>query len=472
LTAFGFKTLTFVLPAVLLVYAIWIHGSDYISSSWILPGLGLSILIATFAPRLSRHGKLAGRAYFEQCVRVFKDPIFYTGLAFVSLLLIQWLNSGRTLSFDEVDQQWIYSPPPIAHLPSAIDSQEARSMVFWFFPAWTAVLFVRSSRLGADRSYALCGLMAVNSALLATVGVIQHVSGTPLMSWVNLTSCYSFASFGYSNHAGEYFCLMLSLCVGLLAQALFFDSSRNKVWIGVLILCALLSLVGANLSLSRAAIVFSWGIAGLAVFSIVKLAWRLLDPAMRVNMLAGLIAVVCLGYFLVAGLGRGTIGNELATLGPRDPQPQQTSWDERTMLGDAAFRIWKDHPWVGVGAWGFRYMVALYVAPSLWPSLQAGTANIHNDPLQFMTEFGVLGAGLMAATVIFLLVPIVKLNLWHIPIVLFPLIGCSITFLHSLIDLPFRCPAILYSWLIILAAIPTLAKEKIEPHAATTKING
>jgi hypothetical protein len=43
------------------------------------------------------------------------------------------------------------------------------------------------------------------------------------------------------------------------------------------------------------------------------------------------------------------------------------------------------------------------------------------------------------------------------PAPLFLLAGAMCTVLHSLVDLPFRCPAVLVVWLLCLSCLPALA---------------
>jgi O-antigen ligase len=118
--------------------------------------------------------------------------------------------------------------------------------------------------------------------------------------------------------------------------------------------------------------------------------------------------------------------------------------------------MWQDHPGFGVGGWGFRYLLGWYIPPDRWREIGIGTANVHNDALQFLAEFGGVGAGLMAAAVVVLLAPVLKIRPWKKPLPLIALLGLCATVLHSMIDLPFRSPAILYSWLAILAALPII----------------
>ena len=80
--------------------------------------------------------------------------------------------------------------------------------------------------------------------------------------------------------------------------------------------------------------------------------------------------------------------------------------------------------------------------------------NVHNDPLQFLAEFGVVGGALLAAVVVILAVSVYRSGVWRRTFAPIPLMGLLTIFLYSLMDIPFRCPAILYAWLVVLAAMP------------------
>jgi O-antigen ligase len=105
-----------------------------------------------------------------------------------------------------------------------------------------------------------------------------------------------------------------------------------------------------------------------------------------------------------------------------------------------------------------------------WKALaqSAGKANVHCDLLQFLTEFGIVGFGFMLAavtTLILSLFPLPKgvrvLSSRRDPLLIMGVIGLSLVVVFSLIDLPFRCPAILCTWVLILAALPKVTETKV-----------
>ncbi len=125
---------------------------------------------------------------------------------------------------------------------------------------------------------------------------------------------------------------------------------------------------------------------------------------------------------------------------------------DREFMHRAAVDIWRDYPWFGAGGWGFRYFLATKLTPDEWYKVGTGQANVHNDPLQFLAEFGSLGTALMLVVMASLAFPILRKKAWRQPQAIPLLAGLTMVMGHSLIDLPFRCPAILYAWLIGLAA--------------------
>jgi O-antigen ligase len=149
-----------------------------------------------------------------------------------------------------------------------------------------------------------------------------------------------------------------------------------------------------------------------------------------------------------------TVSEELSDLERSDFIRYKLS--KRVFLVDKALEIWADHPWFGVGGWGYRYLLGVYLEPDQWDLIERGRANVHNDPAQFLAEFGLFGASMLLAAILALAWPMVRGHVWKHPIATMPLIGLVAILLYSLIDLPFRSPAILYTWSVIAAAIPRL----------------
>ena len=120
--------------------------------------------------------------------------------------------------------------------------------------------------------------------------------------------------------------------------------------------------------------------------------------------------------------------------------------------------MWREAPWFGVGGWGFRHEYVRHVPRDYKYYLATpGKANVHNDTLQFLAEFGAVGAGAMALAVAAMGFPFLRRRAVHAPVVVLSGLGLAAVVAHSCVDIPFRCPAILYTWIAVLAAAGGMA---------------
>ncbi len=426
---------------------------------------------------------LEGRAAGWRVVR--RDPVLYLGLAFLGYLAVQWANAGRTQYFDVGYQRWTYTDPPWSGWPSAFARSDAAQMLAWFFPAWTIAVAIRSRVLDRHALRRLLTFVACNAGVLAIFGLIQLASGTESIYWFQPLAGHFFAAFAYGNHAAPYFVLTGALAAGLLYREIFdvrdshSDSPsamrlRHPWRVVALLPAAVLCLVGANMGFSRTGVILA---AMLGVFAAGYLwlrAWRLLQPAGRLNLAALSLAVLGSLYFLVAGFGEHGIRKEF-TLLPADQSLLHSVWDRvdlelggRPRFARAAVAIWREHPWFGVGGWGYKYLVASHVPESQWPLLEKrGWANVHVDLLQFLVEFGVVGTGLLLGALGVLLYGLLQMRRCRRnAFCAMATVGLALTVVFSLVDIPFRCPAILYTWVALLAAMPFFGLARPEGAAA------
>jgi hypothetical protein len=284
-----------------------------------------------------------------------------------------------------------------------------------------------------------------------------------------------FASFGYTNHAAAYFVLTGALAAGFLFREVFHRERRPKaIRAGLLAAVLLLCLTGANLSLSRAGVILASALAlFIATYALIQ-GWRRLGKASRVNLGAGTLAILFIFYFAVAGFGSKAIQDEFRVKRPVHhvlfPVLDEVNLGlgDRPLLANVSLRIWQDNKMLGVGGWGFRYLLPHYVPSQKWGWVTfPGRANVHCDPLQFLAEFGIVGCGLLLAAMLTLLVPLFRNTQRRHPLWVMGVIGLSFVGVFSLIDLPFRCPAILCTWVVMLAALPRLTATAPRPTAAT-----
>jgi hypothetical protein len=463
---------------VLAAWPAWLRGGTH--APWTRPLLWLGLMALALLVFLSWRRRIrptdgpdpaAPRAAFL----AWRDPVFWMGSALMILLAVQWWNSGRVLFYDSAARAWTYSAPPHAGWPSAITTAEARQMLDWFLPAWVILLALRSPGLTTRGARLVWRLLAFNAGLLALFGIVQYLTGTTRMYGLVQMRPHFFASFGYPNHAGSYFMLTMCMSAGLLAHEAATDGVRprwgRRIGLGAVFF---LSFVGSNLSLSRLAVILSWLLLLPLAALFARSLWPRLAPVRRLQVVMGSLAVVTLAALLTLGLAREAIRKEFVP-----EQDNKTFMDRETSFRwfqmQSAVRIWRDHPWCGVGGWGYRYLIGHYVPPTMWRKITEGKANVHNDALQFLAEFGLWGAGAMGGILVVLLAGVHRVRAGYPPLFAAPLVGVGLVGLQSLIDLPFRSPAVLSLWLILLAGLPRVMglprREPVLPPAVRPQIS-
>ncbi len=452
----------------------WLAAGVLVFTPWAWAGmkpaaLSASVWLAAFllASLLVGSIRASGRA-------VWRDPLFVTGLSFLAYLTIQWWNSGRLLYFDAGWQRWEHTAPFRPGWPSGFDRAETGQMLAWFFPPWCVALALRSTLLSARRIAAILRVIVWSAGLLALVGIGQYAAGAKALYGVTPLVCPFFASFPYANHAAAFFLMMAALATGLLFHEAFRLDRPVSLLLSASFAASLaLCLAGANLSLSRAGVLLAWVFAFFAAGFALWNGWRFLPKARRVKQAAaagGLLAATALA---VAEMGDTAILREFGLAGRDAAASQATaagslnlSMGGRSRLRELGWRVWREAPWFGVGGWGFKHRSAFHLPALEWKLLSIkGWANVHCDSLQFLAEFGLVGTLLGLSVLACLLVPLARASGWSCNFLVMGLAGLGMVAGLSLIDIPFRCPAILVTWTGILAALPRAAGRPFSRNA-------
>ena len=511
--------------AFIAIYLAWMRGGTvpdpvfYGPLPWLAAGLVEMILLFP----LLKKGETDADGRSRVVRSLLSDPVFYLGVLFLAYVGIQCANGPCELQYDVEAAQWKFSPPPLDGWPFSVSRAEAGQLLYWYAPVFAVILAMRHG-LSRRAKLNLLRVLVVSSALLSLLGILQFLSGTHKVYWITPLPVQFFASFGYPNHAGSFFTLSLAISIGLLIQDVVEQSDKggSTRWIVVCAVCAVLNLLGASFSLCRAGILLSWSIALLGiVYAFAYLAPRLPQSAKLRLAVSVALGIGVAAFFYFVAYPDNAIRHELSTLRkkikarpaaarvenvPADgaaaaakERKDEYRFDnpfaaDRKRLAGAAIDIWRDYPWMGVGGWGYRHFIGLYVPEQDWKYIRSrGRANVHNDFLQYLCEQGVIGFGLLLGTVVLLLVPFwhrlfrilagpppdgeenaARLRIFRVPpVAWFLLAGTTAVVVHSLIDLPFRCPAIIVLWFISLCTMsavlprtdPKVSGKPGSPHA-------
>lgn len=461
--------------ALMVVYSSWARGGSSTYYFWALPFLALGLLEMMLLMPPAARGDTPDKSLARLFGSLVRDPILYIGIALLTFLTIQWVNGPCELVEDAAALSgWKYSDPPSPSLPFCVDRPEALEPLLWFLAVVVAVLAVRNS-LKPSARFLLLKCIAVNGAALSLLGFAQALTCPGKLFWYREMPVYFFSTFGYPNHAGTFFTMTTAISIGLLIRAIGDEEHRHEV--GWLTLTFLFNAAGIYGSLSRAAMIMgSLIILVFFVYALFYLSSRVSRPRLVATAAIAFFIAVCATILTVTP--GSPLKKELDTVDWAHLSSDAYAGD-RKELAQGAIDIWQDHPWTGVGGWGFRRYIGLYIPEERWQSLMAhGRANVHNDAIQFLCEHGMIGFGLMAAIAIILLVHGVvgiilgrreidvrtlKRRTWLgsvSPCAWGVLAATAAMAVHSTIDLPFRSVANTLIWFIGLACLPGLMPRR------------
>lgn len=117
----------------------------------------------------------------------------------------------------------------------------------------------------------------------------------------------------------------------------------------------------------------------------------------------------------------------------------------RSMLNDYWLR--------GVGAGGFRYLFPEYAKhhPAIYNGGKYFWEHLHRDWIQVFIELGMVGVALLTAAAAWLTTRLYRLHFWRQPALFTLLLGCIQPLLQAWFDFPFQNPAVLCTWLTLIA---------------------
>ncbi len=451
--------------AALVIYTSWAFAGTRVAWLWPMFWLTLGVIEAMVLLPAVRVGETLSDARSRVVRTLVFDPLFALCVALVVFLIVQGFNGPRALVHLGVNQGWRMGPPPLPGLPSSVVTQEAVQLLAWFPPALIAALAVRHA-INANGRRLLLRILIWNAAALALSGCVQMALGCRAIYGMIPIQAQFFSSFGYPNHAGAFFTFML-----VVAGGFWLYEREDEVPGADRLLWAVFLLYGAAvLCLCRTSILM--GTAVLLVggaFAITRI-WRRLDLGTRL-MVAGLsVLLPLMGVLSFFVMPSNPIRRELTglTLVRMFKEVYERAFE---LLVPAALTIWRDNPIYGVGGWGFRHFVPLVLTPEQYKKLFVGAANVHNDSVNFLVEHGIVGTALLVLAGVTLLRPLLR----RLPPPphrhLYPLHGSASLFrwfvlcalglvlCHSLIDLPFRCPAVIQTVLLSMALAGTMCRD-------------
>jgi hypothetical protein len=351
---------------------------------------------------------------------LWRFPIFWLGLLFLGYIACQALNPwAAAVQRKPGINVWDVSlHSHLDWLPAGISADFTqmstwRMLVYWAGPwllvcAWWAA--VRRRRSG-QRLALIVFLNGIATALVVLIegfhaptkilGVYFDPAFDPNMTQELTTSA------GFVNHNAAAAFLYLSLGAGLAVacrlQARAREEARDSglTWValmGCLMMVASFFTLGSRTGLVIACVLF---VLGFGVMLAATLFSGGRSPGLWVG---GLVILLAVGG-LVAHELRGSNSSTLSRWQYLSDHPEL---DTRAVLRFESKRMLQPHFWLGWGAGSYRYTTPPYFyADNFFQSSKAiggsylWTDNAHCDWLQLPVEYGVLGAGLALAMLLY-----------------------------------------------------------------------
>jgi O-antigen ligase len=430
----------------------WAMGTRAHWAQLISLGLAVPSFVLALWPRNYRGEFTQGSDFrLHTWPRLLRFPIFWGGLLFLGYILAAALNPAwEHVSTGIV---WFIKSVPghITWLPTSIDAPFER------MNAWRVLVIMSSTWLlvcalwiGLTRRvsvHALLVVLVVNGSLLGLIAILQKMTEAKAMLWFIPPIAHHFhGTFVYKNHAGAYLNLILFLAFGLALWHHVRSLRRLERSSPAPVFAFAVIVLGASvvMSRSRAATLLLAGF--LLITLIVYLVWRFRQRSSASNpVISTLLALGAVGLISAAAyfLNLDSSLDHFQRLLGAD---RKLSIDSRVMVRDATFELFRDQPATGWGPGSFRH--AFPIHQQNYPDIFRLRGNVlfwdhaHNDWVQFLAEFGLIGAIFPVAALGWLIYRFCRLGALAHPAFLLLLLGFGLTLAHAWVDFPLSNTAI------------------------------
>ncbi|MFO7937608.1 MAG: hypothetical protein R6V06_08390 [Kiritimatiellia bacterium] len=422
----------------------------------------MSVILCEFLVLLPSvyRGETLAEARLRVVRSLSSDPFLYAGFFLIIYLAAQWYNGGSEPVYDASANVWNYSRPDLSWLPSGVYKMDSFRLTNIFAAIVAAGVCIRNA-VGKRAKRRLLQWLCSISGLYAVYAVFSGC--LDVSPYCNLMMNPE------SSSMGTLFGFWCLISIGAYAEAQSVRQRRTEL-------------------LYLAGIVFNF--IGLLFFAPL--------PALLLYSVAGLFLLVYAGVYLSFHVPSGflikfyllcAIILTIIILFPLFLVPESAVvskvglfsdftaywtelFDSKTVRLNAAMSIWEEHMWVGVGANGFEHYLGFVINDADWRNVVLNKGCVYNDPVQILCEFGLLGSAAIAALIVTLLMPLCyrahvawvkntedcnagRPYLLRIsPFVFTGVVVTLCCFGESFIFSPFRYPAVVMSFFIVVLCMP------------------
>lgn len=361
------------------------------------------------------------------------------------------------------------------NLPTSVDApfekMNAARVLLMFEPVW---LWACILSLGLHKRRGLRRILwaaVLGGSSMALLGMIQRLTGAEGILWsIETSNPAFFGMFIYPNHGAAYMYIILGIAIGLAMyhqQRAAQEFLRSGPHYLLAFLCVILFL-GLVFSRSRAGLVLGMGVSlvGGCIIAI-KLMGKGQD--MRQGIVLGIMAVLGLGFAGYSVMNFADIGSLLMDY-ERLQGAGSPDLNLRLKLQEATWEGFRKNHWFGTGAGSFQYRFPF--VQQYYPELGIGQrffVHAHNDYLQVLMEYGIIGSLLLAGFFGSLLWKAVVSIRYRSAMQVCMMAGVGAFCLHAWWDFPAFCQSILLMVVFVLAIMGSWGeseriKQRIDNH--------
>ncbi len=454
--------------ATTLAFTAWGFAGVIAWSLHVMLAGGLLTLCLAICPMPVRfNGRDGEHGNTKNLKRLCKSPVFWFGGAFLLYLMIGAANPDAEVVHGE-GGWWIETidPPLASWLPTTVRSGY-EPMNAWRVCNMHLAAMTLSFGLWIGITRRKAALFVLWVFLLSGVGmglvaIIQHVTEAKIVLWTYKSSNKHFwGSFFYRNQGAAYLNLILVAC-----GFLFFYhaiKARMEVRSGgphfLVFLFLIMTASSVAMALSRGAIIFGGVfILGFLLLLLLFFLHGLMDQRSIWLSLLPLALFLGVGLFSVRYIELSALEKRFSDF---DQAIENSSSDTRALLTQTTWKMAQDRLVLGQGAGAFRYVFPIYQREHkelmyIRYDRRKGWVErmvfhyAHNDIVQFLAEYGVIGVTLLMLFLSSQMVTLLRNMADHIYAALILLAGVACGFGHAFFDFIFSSPAY---WVALLGFI-------------------
>lgn len=385
-------------------------------------------------------------------------------LLILGYILLSWINAAA----DYTHAGFILREGCARWLPATFDrvrtlehlfNDVALACCFWATVDWLRQ-DARDIAPGQSTSFALLPrfrlllwLLCINGAILAVEGLVQRTEGSGKLLFlvqprVNREAVSQFGPYAYRSNAAQYLNLIWPLAAGfwISLRRVAGIAAGRRPWAHHVLAPLLLIMAVASLSATSRAGAIVCAFDAVLVLAIALLAFR--GQGWRTYFGIGLILATVIAFG--------------GTVAWRALQPRLQSFRQDFNLREDIYATgWKaahDYPVFGTGAGSLDAVFQIYRSSpdEYWP------AQLHNDWLETLITFGVVGAVLIWGALAVVLSRWffrgrIRANKWFMAAAWTALAGCLI---HARWDFPFQMYSIVHLFLTVCAILFCVSRER------------